>query len=553
MTRSKGRPSPVVEQFDRGDSWEPPVKDLPDDPMDFDPEQLDAKPPPEVFQAVRDDDSSVGTTVQSKRKPKKVTAKGAKAKSKPGIVTNVEIREHIDEDGDVKRVAYPLSMDDIISATLKQTNDWPRRVGNALFVHDPQHGIGWFEKIQDLFGFLHSRVGKVSWRNGATNVKQGEFFAELQRTSRKYIAVEELPHEPNLEGHYYACEAIPAGDGRALSWLVDRFCPATDLDRELILSAFLTPLWGGPYGCRPCYGITSDDGRGVGKTTFAEAVGAVFSGTLQFSHLEDIATIKTRLLSPDALSKRVCLLDNVKSHKFSWAELEALVTSSDIGGRRLYVGESTRPNSLTWFVTLNGACFSTDMAQRSVIIKLRRPERSASWAEETRAFIADHRKEIIGDLIGVLRGPQTPLAKFSRWATWERQVLQRLPGPDELQRAILERQAVVDVDEEESSILEDFFADQLERLEYDPDREKVFIPSQTSAKWFGWATNQPKVGVVSASRQLNQLATEGRLKRLSVPGRSWGRGFLWTGNAWEGTHVCTDLVERIRTQSEERR
>lgn len=280
-----------------------------------------------------------------------------------GIVTNVEIKEHVDEDGDVKRVAYPLTMDEILSNTLRQTDNWPRRVGNALFVHDQQHGIRWLEKIQDLFGFFHRRVGKVSWRGGASSVKQGEMFAELQRTGQKYIAVEELPHEPSLEGHYYACDAIPAGDGESLSWLVDRFCPATDLDRELILSAFLTPLWGGACGCRPDYVITSDDGRGVGKSTLAESVGAVYGGTLQFSHLEDIGTIKTRLLSPDALTRRVCLLDNVKSHKFSWAELEGLITASTIGGRRLYVGESVRPNSLTWFITLNGAALWSDVSR----------------------------------------------------------------------------------------------------------------------------------------------------------------------------------------------
>ena len=479
----------------------------------------------------------------------------AKKKQKQGAGNTISAQEVLQ---DLRQIANAvavgegqinyLTIAEILKHIDKKTDGWPRRVGQDLFIHDLQHGISFLPRVSSVFGWLAHKVGAVRWYKGAAAVNQAEVFAELQRTAQAYHAVEELPHEPPMQGHYYACEAIPPGDGQALNWLIDRFCPATDYDRYLIVSAFLTPLWGGPCGCRPCYVITSDDGRGSGKTTLAESVGAVFGGILQFSHLEDIGTIKTRLLSPDAQTKRVCLLDNVKSHKFSWGELEGMITASTIGGRRLYCGEASRPNGLTWFITLNGAALSTDMAQRSVIIKIRKPERSATWAEETRLFIETHRLAIIGDLIAALRGPQTPLATFSRWASWEKDILQRLPGPDELQQAILERQAVVDVDKEESTLIEDFFADQLARLGYRPDTERVFIPSQVAGRWFGWATNQ-KVTVVSASRQLNQAIGEKSLPRLELPGRSWGRGFCWVGERWNLTHTATDLLERIRDKT----
>ncbi len=88
---------------------------------------------------------------------------------------------------------------------------------------------------------------------------------------------------------------------------------------------------------------------------------------------EDIDRLMTRLLSPAALDRRVVLLDNVKTLKFSWADLEALITSDIISGRRLYAGEGRRPNSLLWCITLNRAGLSKDLAQRVVIIRLRRP------------------------------------------------------------------------------------------------------------------------------------------------------------------------------------
>ena len=145
--------------------------------------------------------------------------------------------------------------------------------------------------------------------------------------------------------------------------------------------------------------------------------------------------IKTRLLTPDAMTRRVALLDNVKSLKFSWSELEAMVTSTIIGGHRMYCGEGTRPNTLTWFITLNGASLSTDMAQRCVIIKLDKPTRSGSWSDDTRAFIDANRPAIVADVVGFLRSEPMTLTRFSRWSNWERDIVARLPEPSKHRRS----------------------------------------------------------------------------------------------------------------------
>ena len=47
---------------------------------------------------------------------------------------------------------------------------------------------------------------------------------------------------------------------------------------------------------------------------------------------------------------------------------------------------------------------------------------------------------------------------------------------------------MVDVEQEESGIIEDFFSSQLVRLEYSPDTSDVFIPNDVAARWFNWAT-----------------------------------------------------------------
>lgn len=454
-------------------------------------------------------------------------------------------------DGKEKTFIQPLRMGQILAWMREQTKDWPRRVGNSLFIHDDQHGIAFLESPAALFGWLQTRVGKVSWHGGPAFVKHGELFAECQRTSTAYASVENLPHEPMLSEHYYACEDVEPGNGCHLGWLLDRFHPETLADRDLIQAAFATPLWGGAPGCRPAFVITSDDGRGAGKTTVAEMIGELYGGILQFSANEDIGKIKTRLLTPSALTRRVALLDNVKSHRFSWADLEAMITASSINGHRMFAGDATRPNTLTWFITLNGASLSTDMAQRSVIIKVKRPNRSATWKEQTESYIREHRTEILGDIIAMLRSHAFPLAAPTRWSSWERDILQRVPEPGEAQKVIMERQEVVDADGEEATSVEDYFAEQLRWLEYRTDTDRVFIPSAVAARWYGSATNQRNMGTIAAGRAMNQMATEGRFKRLSVPGRSYGRGLLWAGDDSLGSHIAIDLSERLRNKQSE--
>ncbi len=175
----------------------------------------------------------------------------------------------------------------------------------------------------------------------------------------------------------------------------------------------MTAFWGGLPGCRPAFVVTSDDGRGVGKSKVPEVVGYLCGGYIDVSANDDIEVIKTRMLTPAARTKRIALLDNVKSLKLSWAELESMITSPTISGRQLYVGEGQRPNLLTWFITLNGVSLATDMAQRSVIIKVVKGKNDGPWWEETRRYIDDHRSEIIGDIIGALRAEPFPLKEFS--------------------------------------------------------------------------------------------------------------------------------------------
>lgn len=465
-------------------------------------------------------------------------------------ITNVTYEERQTPDGGTERKAVPLSMGRIIDSVNVATAGWPRRIGNALFLHEGD-GVHWFERAAAVTGYLGTKTGSPTrFHNAEGFHTAAELFAELQRTATSYTAIEMLPHEPIIDGHYYACPEVEPGDGETLHELLELFSPATPIDRDLVQAALATTIWGGPGGARPIIVITSDDGRGAGKSTMAGLFGLLTGGTIDLSTNEDMAKMKERFLSPEGLTKRVALLDNVKTLRFSWAEFEALVTALFISGKRMYIGEAQRPNTLTWIVTLNGVSLSTDMAQRSVVIKVKRPTYAGDWEEATRRFITENRMEIIADLVAFLRGKPAALHKHSRWATWERDVLARLSDPNEAQRVILERQGESDVEGEEADVIQDFFRAQLANLHYSPGSESVFIPSPILTNWYNAATGE-RQNVIKAGRIIRQMINEGKLPRIVDQRKESGRGVVWVGEAIDSRMIeHGDIEERIRVARE---
>jgi hypothetical protein len=445
-------------------------------------------------------------------------------------------------DSETKIILEPLTMPVVLGLIRSETDDWPRRMGPAMFVPGGQDGVSWLESDAAFFGYLSHRTGCIKWHKCLGAPTKSEVYAEWHRGATVYQAVESLPHYPPLPDTYYACREYQPGHGSALRGLLDRFNPATEIDRDLIQAALMTVFWGGPPGSRPAFLFTADEGRGKGKTTVAQKIVGIAGGAPDVSPNEKMEDIKKRFLNGVGRTKRCGLLDNVKTHRFSWAELESFITSEAISGWMMYHGDGARPNTITWLLTLNGASLSTDLAQRCVIVKVGGPTYSGEWESELDAYIDAHREAIISDCLGALMAQPTPLAKYSRWGTWEREVLSRLPEPADAQAVILERQATVDVDKEDADIIAEFFEKELDRLGYSLAAGKVFIPASVAAHWLEVATNE-KRSANAAGRIIGQFVDEKRLPRFQRPsGNSYGRGILFVGDeAKPGTLFATDL------------
>ena len=234
-------------------------------------------------------------------------------------------------------------------------------------------------------------------------------MAEKELTARQ---IRERMRDANEEG----------ADTRVTGDLSDN--PELPEDTVLIRAMFLTPAWGGLPGTRPAFAIMSAD-RGYGKTTLCDAAGAIF-GAIDFEpngRNED--KIVSRLLTPGALTRRVVRIDNLKS-SVSSGLLEGLITTPQISGHRLYQGEATRPNTLTFLLTGNTLRLSRDLAERSFVIRLAKPTPRPEWRDEVFSFIHEYRQRILADVVQALCArPQTKDGR-DRWQSWVDGVLSRV-------------------------------------------------------------------------------------------------------------------------------
>lgn len=379
---------------------------------------------------------------------------------------------------------------ELVEELVAYTGGWPRRVGSMLFAKDRAGGIIWMKSVSELFAWIDWQYSfgdgrGFDWTGASDALTKEDFLAACRQHCEHWDQVELYPHEPQLANHYYHHPEVTPGDGKTLSDLVQRFYPDTTEDEDLIRLFFLTLVWGGPPRKRPIFVFESaakaaKQGRGAGKTTVPIFGSQLVGGFLSVSPKEQLRDIHARFLSPTGLVKRIALIDNLKSLRFSDSDLEGLVTIHPISGRQMYTGEGSRPNTIVWVVTSNKPSLSKDLAQRSVIIRVTTPVYTPEWERDMGAFIETHRWQIIGDCVAELKQASRLPADFvfSRWAEWEREVLGTAPDPASLARALAERQQLVDDDDEIAGTVADAICELLKGKRFDPDRDAVLIPSQ---------------------------------------------------------------------------
>jgi hypothetical protein len=454
----------------------------------------------------------------------------ANGKAKPNTFANFDQAQEED-----KVVRLALRMEALSDRLDDLTPGWPKRVGidETLFLESADQEPVYLDSSTRLFAWIDGKA-QVDWTKGARFIPQERFYEHLRMTAPHFDAIETLPHWPAIPGIHYMHRPVVGRSTGGLEQLLNFFCPYHATDRQLIKAFIVSLFWGGDPGTRPAFLITGPDqdpnqGRGVGKSRRLNVIGEIVGETFDVLPTEQIGDVKTRLLSDAGRHARLARLDNVKSLKFSWADLENLITAPAISGKMLYRGEGRRPNTIIWGITLNGASLSKDMAQRVIPIKLRRPDcYSATWEADVTAFVRAHRWDIMADARVILEAPRPPLDVRTRWATWEADVLSRVETPNLCQNTILERQATVDDDNEERDLVGEYFREQLSKREHNPESQAIFIRVRDAARWLNEATNQ-KLPTNKASTQLSGLGIA-ELRKAKSEGV---RGYRWQGPSSE--------------------
>ena len=461
---------------------------------------------------------------------------------KPTVITNYL------ETGDGRE---PLTMDRILANFWKATDNWPRRISETLFIPHARDGTFTIRSKSSLIEFVSDHtIYPPKFATGTGMHTKDEVFSAMERRADSYKQIEHYPHEPIITEHYYICQQPQPGDGNRLEDFVNFFLPHEPEDRDIIKVFAVTPFWGGDGGERPLFVVTSDFGRGSGKTKLVEKISLLCGGLISASSRDKMDEIKKRLLNRDGSKKRMVLFDNVKSLRFSWPEFESIVTARDISGWELFKGDASRPNTITWTMTINGASFGTDIAQRALIIKLRKPPTIAKWSDQIEAFIKTYREEIVADCIGFLKLPIHIRDQQTRWNVWERAMLHRLPQSNRIVELIHNRQGVANVEQEEGLSVEDYFRSKLDELGYTVDHERIWIPSEISARWMNEALGERKT-VSSCSRSLRQKITEGEISNLEISKDTSMRGFVWCSPVCS-TEAAIDNDLKWRTEHQQK-
>lgn len=462
-------------------------------------------------------------------------------------VKNYEVTFELDDNGRSKAVYHHVDLPTLIDQVYEATDQWPRLVRGQLFVPGPDYGtfngatpIHRLEGATELAAWLQRKCD-VAWRDGQVekrgerirSVNYGELFAGLQQTTpHSYDRVESLPHYPEARRIHYT-SPTPEGDGgRTLEAFLDLFNPETDFDRHLIKALLVTPGWGGGFGQRPAFVIMSDHGRGVGKTSTIMAISRVWNGHLSMDKNEDWTAFVSRLLTPQADSKRIVLVDNLKG-RWNSSALEAVITAPTISGKQMYKGDAETPNSFTWCISANTPELTTDLSDRSVPIKIGPRQHDIDFTSQVVDFLRHHHETLVGDIIEFLQSPaRCELEHTTRFQAWERAILSRFDEGNELVELIRSRRGFVDAEADDAADALAVIHDLLAEGGYpDPDIAHTIIPTTELVAAFRSHWMEPSISTTRLWSRLKPLLIQGAFagQASKQDGGKCGRGLRWCG------------------------
>ena len=351
----------------------------------------------------------------------------------------------------------PLGINEIFDSLMALTNGWPNVISGTLCCLKGQK-VRPLKNLAALFAWIRKQH-PVDWKSGSGRiVPMEQFFEHLLAQEEEYSWASADPHFPAVPGVYYLTKPPKAKNTGKLDELLDRFCPKTAIDRELIRAFALTLFWGGPAGQRPQIVVVADPsqdehgGRGTGKTKLVELLAGLVGGPIDIQPGIRDERVVSNLLSPTSWERRVVLVDNLKTLHYSNGPVESYITRSEITGHRLHQGFAMRP------ITSPGPSRSTELLQYGHGPPLGDDLPQASRAVLRRLVHGHgeiHRRTPGGNrrrralAPGSQRSRDMKPAQEDTWADWRKGVLSRCENPDKVVARMEKRRKRIDGDKED--------------------------------------------------------------------------------------------------------
>lgn len=440
------------------------------------------------------------------------------------------------------------------------------RVGSTPFFVQPSGEVIKFHQASKLFAFLYERGAIVNWSDSTPGaISKTEMHNYCGIVAKQYELITSLPHYPKLPECFYAKDIPPEQNG-TLDTLVNMLYFATDADRQLLKALFMTPFWGGGGGQRPSFiidGLENDaeENRGIGKTTITKFLATLCGESVDVSSRTDGEDIKKRILTSN--DSRLVRMDNIKAGTLSSEVLESLITADRISGHKMYEGHGSMPNWFTYVLTFNGAVLSRDMSQRSMIIRLKRPEKyDAAWESNVTAYIQENRYRLIADIGYELSREMAGTKSQTRFAHWERAVLAKASNdlPTVL-AAIAKEQRETNSDNQLADEIREIMVSNIskiwrasntgsDRVDLNPDTDVVAIKRSEVFKWlaplFPKDTSRKMIGKKFESAKVTEFY-------FKAPPYRGDYYLIWRGgapnrtdpptSAWRVCHQANNRIE----------
>jgi hypothetical protein len=456
-----------------------------------------------------------------------------------------------------KEIRVPRSLQEVRQQLHHLADGWPKvATGRLCFrQEDPLTGRqvpAYIETSAGLFSWMDEHAA-VCWFASPGCCTKEEFLEHLRRRCDGYTWATDLPHWPPLPGVLYTNKTPKPKDTGRLDQFVQMFDVQTPLDELLVKAFVLTAFWGGPPGKRPLFVFaaadgTSDSGRGSGKSTIAQAVGRIAGGCQSIQRESGSDRVLTDLLSPSGLAKRIVLLDNVKSLKFSSSFLEGLITAHEVDGHQMYIGHGSRPNVLTYVITANEPMLSKDLATRAVTILLNQAKKDPTWDAKLDKMLTDQKflKKLYQDILWHLQqpvkvagnDPSQPAVKLEhdRWALWWHEVVSRICPDVKVLAALLAlvkgRRGQVDADLADREQVEEAIMSFLYGAKIPcPEAAAVFFPAKVLKLALGSVFGNHAT-VIDVSRRVKGMQCPHLYYTQQGPPNDKANGYWWVGPDW---------------------